>query len=60
MRLPKTRSAKLKERILSLENHLGTAYVERDGYNDHILDDYGAIPGIKKELKNKVAISKEK
>lgn len=51
MKLPKSATKKLQERVASLEEHLGVVYATGDGYPEHLNREYGLIPRIKDEVK---------
>lgn len=51
MKLFRRKTTKLEERIASLENRLGVGYVLRDGYSEHITDEYGEVPTLKRDVK---------
>lgn len=51
MKLPRTRTRKLKDRLLSLEQHLGVVHTEDDGYSEHVNREYGELPTLIKDVK---------
>lgn len=50
MALFKRKTTKLKERIYSLEQYLGTVYGDKEGYFEHVNDEYGLLPNLVKSV----------
>lgn len=50
MKIFKSRTAKLKERIYSLEQYLGAVYGDKEGYHEHVNDEYGLLPNLEKSV----------
>lgn len=47
----RTRYTKLRDRLLSLEQHLGVVHSEDDGYSEHVNREYGELPNLLKDVK---------
>ncbi len=57
MKLFKTKTKKLQERIASLEQHIGVIYTTEDGYAEHLNREWGELPALEKRVK---AVEEEK
>lgn len=51
MKLFKTKTKELQERIASLEQHIGVIYTTEDGYAEHLNREWGELPALEERVK---------